>query len=175
MSSSPSLAQFSFRTTSRLRVHKASSTRFSNHSTTNTSLYVHFLITRPRHCSRCCKPMVVSNLKSRGSMSQRRNFRTERYVVVRLVLQGLNFTDQSFQWSFMKLPWPVRWAQRLHMRLNVQQFVHWTPLKGTPGSSHGRATAAREPKRRRHTRRRSSKCSRVYRIKVTIRKRWRGS
>src|SRR5712691_5288504 len=62
-SSSPSSVQFSFRTTSRSRERKAFSTRFSSRSTTNTSLYVHFLITPPRHCSRCYKPMVVSNSK----------------------------------------------------------------------------------------------------------------
>jgi len=94
MLSSPSSVQFSFRTISRPKERKVFSTRFSNRSTTNTSPYVHFLITPPRHCSRCYKPMVASNSKSRVSLSQRKNFRMERCVVVRLVLHGLDLTDK---------------------------------------------------------------------------------
>ena len=94
MLSSPSSVQFLFRTTSRPRERKVFSTRFSNHSTTNTSPYVHFLITPPRHCSRCCKPMVVNNSKFRVSLSQQKNFRMERCAVVRLVLAGSELTDK---------------------------------------------------------------------------------
>ena len=38
--------------------------------------------------------MVASNSKSRVSLSQRKNFRMELCVVVRLVLHGLDFTDK---------------------------------------------------------------------------------
>lgn len=38
--------------------------------------------------------MVASNSKSRVSLSQRKNFRMERCVVVRLVLHGLDLTDK---------------------------------------------------------------------------------
>lgn len=94
MSSSPSSVQFSFRTTSHLRERKVFSIRFSNRSMTNTSLYVHFLTTPPRHCSRYYKPMAVSNSKSRVRSSQPKNFLMERCVVVRLVLQGLDLPDE---------------------------------------------------------------------------------
>lgn len=53
--------------------------------------------------------MVASNSKSYGNMSQRRNIRTERYVVVGVVLSGLrNLAENMFQWSFTKLSWQVR-------------------------------------------------------------------
>ena len=41
--------------------------------------------------------MVASNSKSRVSLSQRKNFRMERCVVVRLVLDGLDLTDKLLQ------------------------------------------------------------------------------